>query len=95
MENTSGTTTNNAAKTFKASEIKSIVQGNGKTTVGDRDCVLKHPASSDPKLQEIVNNPALTVKSVGSPSAQGECEYELSAEGKTVNIKFDTKKCCN
>lgn len=86
-----GTGTQTPTKTFQASDIKSIIQGQGKATIGGKEFVLKHPASTDPKLQEIVKDTALSVKLIGSPAANGECEYELSANGKSVNIKVDCK----
>jgi hypothetical protein len=80
------------AKAVQASDIKSLIQRYGRTTVGDKELVLKNPAPSDPRLQEIVKDPALTVKPIGSATANGECEYELSANGKSVKIKIDYKK---
>lgn len=82
-------TDNPNTKTFQAHEIKSLIQRQGRATIGDQEVVLKHPAHTDPKLQEIVNDPTLSVKPIGSPAPNGECEYELSANGKTVKIKVE------
>jgi len=54
---------------------------------------LKSPAATDPKLQEIIKDPAFAVKPVGGAAANGECEYEVSANGKSVKIKLDCKSC--
>jgi len=88
----SGTGSQTQSKPIQASEIKNLVQRQGKATIGDKDFTLKDPAATDPKLQEIVNDPSLTVKPVGNPSSNGQCDYELSANGKTVKIKLDCKK---
>ena len=80
-------------KTFQASDIKSLIQKQGKATINNKEFVLKSPASSDPKLQEIVKDPSLSVKAVGTAGANGEREYELTANGKSVKIKVDCKTC--
>jgi hypothetical protein len=82
-----------SAKAIQASDIKSLIQRQGKATINDKEVVLKSPAATDPKLQEIIKDPALTVKAVGSPGANGEREYELTANGKSVKIKVDCKSC--
>jgi len=79
-------------KIIQKSEIKDLIQRRGKLTTGDRELVLKSPVSTDPKLQEIINDPDLSVKPVGSPAANGENEYELTANGKSIKIKFDRKE---
>lgn len=89
--NTTGKQTH--AKTFQASDIKNLVRQQGRATIGDQECTLKDPAASDPKLQAIINDPALSVKPIGNASGNGQCEYELSANGKSVKIKVDSKEC--
>lgn len=91
--NQTGTGTQTQAKTFQASDIKTLIQQQGKATIGTQAFTLTSPASTDPKLQEIVKDPSFSVKTVGSQSSNGECEYELSANGKSVKIKVDCKKC--
>ena len=94
MTNPYNPTENQAqTRTIQASDIKALIQKQGKTTIDDKEFVLKSPAASDPKLQEIVKDPSLTVKSINGAAANGECEYELSAHGKSVKIKIDCKKC--
>ena len=90
INNTTGTQTQ--TKNIQASDIKNLIQRQGKATIGDKEFSLKSPAVTDPKLQEIVKDPALTVKPVNGAAANGECEYELSANGKSVKIKIDCKK---
>jgi hypothetical protein len=80
-------------KNIQASDIKNLIQNQGKATVGDKEFCLKSPSATDPKLQEIVKDPALTVKPVNGAAANGECEYELNANGKSVKIKIDCKTC--
>lgn len=89
--NPTGTGTQTQAK-FQPSDIKSLVQRQGRATINDKEVVLKSPAASDPKLQEIIKDPSLAVKATGSASANGETEYELSANGKSVKIKIDVKR---
>ena len=81
------------AKTISANDIKNLIQKQGNATIENCEFVLKNPAFADPKLQAIIIDPALTVKSVGTPAANGECEYELNANGKSVKIKVECKKC--
>ena len=91
--NPTGTGTQTQAKNFQPSDIKSLVQRQGRATINDKEVILKSPAASDPKLQEIVKDPSLSVKPTGSAGANGETEYELSANGKSVKIKIDCKNC--
>jgi len=94
MTNTYNPTGNQTeTKTIQASDIKSLIQRQGKATINDKEFTLKSPVASDPKLQEIIKDPSLSVKPVGSPAANGEREYELSANGKSVKIKIDCKSC--
>lgn len=90
--NSNGKNTGNNVVNFKPSDIKSLVQGQGRATIGERECVLKYPAVTDQKLQQIVNNPSFSAKPVGATPNHGEWEYELSAQGQTVNIKFEATK---
>ncbi len=85
--------TQSQAKNIQASDIKSLIQGQGRAKIGDKELVLKSPASTDPKLQEIIKEPALSIKPVNGAAANGECEYELSANGKSLKIKVDCSKC--
>jgi len=78
---------------IQTSDIKSLIQGEGKATIGDKELVLKSRASTDPKLLEIMKDPTLSVKPIGSPAENGECEYELSANGKLVKVKVACKSC--
>ena len=87
--NTTGTQTQ--PKSIQASDIKNLIQRQGKTTIGNRVFTLKHPASTDPKLQAIINDPSVSVTPIGNATTNGQCEYELSANGKTVKIKVDSK----
>jgi len=94
MTNTYNPTgTQTGTKTIQASDIISLIQRQGKATINDKEVTLKSPAASDPKLQEIIKDPSLSVKPVGSPAANGEREYELSSNGKSVKIKIECKKC--
>ena len=94
MTNTYNPTgTQTGTKTIQASDIISLIQRQGKATINDKEVTLKSPTASDPKLQEIIKDPSLSVKPVGSPSANGERKYELSANGKSVKIKIDCKNC--
>ncbi len=80
-------------KTIQTSDIKTLIQQQGKANIDGKEFVLKNPSATDPKLQEIIKDPALSVKAVGDSSANGECEYDLSANGKSVKIKLECKSC--
>ena len=86
---TTGTQTH--TQSIHASDIKNLVRRQGKAIIGDQEFTLKDPAATDPKLQSIVNDPTLSVKPINTATANGQCEYELSANGKTVKIKVDCK----
>ena len=90
---TTGTGTQNQTKNIQASDIKKLIQNHGKATIEGKEFSLKSPAATDPKLQEIIKDPALTVKPINGAAANGECEYDLSANGKSVKIKIDCKSC--
>ena len=79
--------------TIQPSDIKNLIQQQGKLTINNKEFVLKSPTVTDPKLQEIVKDPAFSVKPVGDAAPNGECEYEVSANGKSVKIKLDCKSC--
>lgn len=87
--NTTGAQTH--SKSIQASDIKSLIQKQGRATIGDKVFTLTQPASTDPKLQAIINDPAVTVKPVNGATSNGQCEYELSANGKSVKITVETK----
>jgi len=85
------TETQTHTKSIQASDIKNIIRHQGKAIIGNQEFILKDPAATDPKLQLIINDPALIVKPINSASVNGQCEYELSAHGKIVKIKVDCK----
>ena len=94
MSNTYNPTgTQSHAKTIQPSDIKSLIQKQGKATIDEQELTLKSPALNDAKLQEIIKDPALSIKATSNPSANGEREFELSANGKSVKIKIDCKNC--
>lgn len=93
--NTTGTGTGTGTTTgttIQASDIKSLIQKQGKTTINGKEFVLKSPLSTDTKLQQIINAQNFSVKSVGAPSSNGDAEYELSANGQSVKIKVNAQK---
>ena len=93
MENTSNTTgTHTHTKTFQPSEIKTLIQNQGKATFGNQEFVLKSPAWTDANLGEIIKDPSFSVKTSSATTANGGCEYELNSNGKTVKISVDCKK---
>jgi hypothetical protein len=91
--NPTGTGTQTSTKTFQPADIKKLVQSQGKAMIHDKEFVLKSPAATDHNLQEIVKDPSFSVKPVGGTAANGACEYELSAKGKSVKIKVDCNSC--
>ena len=85
----SSTGTQTPAKAIHPSDIKAIIQRRGKITIGNQEFTLKDPIATDPNLQAIANDPALTVKPI--KNANGQAEYELIAKEKSVKIKIDIK----
>lgn len=85
--NQTGTQTH--TPTIHPSDVKALIQKQGKIVLGNKELTLKAPLASDPKLQAIVNDPSFAVKPLKSVNGQGE--YELTAQGKSLNIKIDAK----
>lgn len=83
--NTTGT--GPQTQNIHASDIKALIQKQGKVVLGNQEITLKTPLATDPKLQAIINDPSFTVK---PKNAQGE--YEVAANGKSLNIKIDARK---
>lgn len=83
-----GTQTSTTAK-IQASDIKALIQRQGKTTIGNQEFTLREPQANDPKLQAIANDPSFAIQSV--KSANGQTEIEVRAKDKTVKIKVDVK----
>lgn len=77
------------AKNIQPSDIKALIQRQGKATIGNQEFTLRDPQASDPKLQAIANDPSLTVKPI--KSANGQAEFEVTAKDKTLKIKIDVK----
>jgi len=86
-------TTDNRSKDIQTSHIKDLVQRQGKSTVGDTSIQLKSPAFNDPHLQTIINDPTVSIKPVGKQTPEGNSEYELSANGKSVKVKISCTNC--
>ena len=86
--NPTGTQTSGTKK-IQPSDIKALIQRQGKTTIGNQEFTLRDPQANDPKLQAIANDPSLTIKSI--KSANGQAELEVSARDKTLKIKVDVK----
>jgi hypothetical protein len=83
------TGTQEQGKNFHPSDIKALIQKQGKVVLGNQEFTLQSPLATDPKLQAIVNDPSLTVKPI--KSSNGQAEYEVAANGKSVNITIGTK----
>lgn len=79
-------------KTIQSSDIVALLQNKGKVTLNGQTLVLKEPSATDPRFQEMINEPTLSVTPIGKPSERGECEYELRSTGRTLTIKIDCKK---
>lgn len=82
---------NQNTRNFQPNDIKGLIQRQGRAIIDDKEIVLKSPAVSDPKLQEIIKDPTLAVNPVTTNPENGEREYELTANGKSVNIKIDCR----
>ena len=83
-------TTNTAAifQNFHASDIKTLIQKQGRVTVSSgAQILLKEPSSTDPVLLKIIQDPKFTAKAVGTPTPEGLATYEVSGNGKTAKIK--------
>lgn len=83
-----------APKHLQAGDFKSLIQNQGKATIGENKFELQSPTHDDANLQTIVKDPAFTVKPMGSTPVKGEtCSYELSAGqgGKSVKATVSCK----
>lgn len=77
---------------FKPEDIKNLVQQQGKATEGDKEFILKDPAPTDLKLQAILDDPNLEIKSIGNQTKSGEMYFDLRANGSKVRIKVACHK---
>lgn len=72
---------------FKSKDIKNLVQQQGRATEGDKEFILKDPSPTDLKLQTILNDPNLEIKSIGGQTQSGEMYFDLKANGSQVRVK--------
>jgi len=79
-------------KTIQSSDIVALLQNKGKVTLNGRTLTLKEPSASDPRFQEMINEPTLSVTPIGKPSESGAGEYEVTSTGRKLTIKIDSKK---
>ncbi len=80
------------SKTLQTSDIVALVQNRGKVTLNGKELVLKSPSLTDSTLQEIVNEPTLSIKPLGTPTKNGECEFELRSSKRVLKIKINCKE---
>jgi hypothetical protein len=69
-------------------DIKNLIQQEGKVTEGDIEIILKDPATTDPSLQILANDPNLDIRPIGDQNKSGEMYFDLSSNGKQVRIKI-------
>ncbi|MBA3813508.1 MAG: hypothetical protein H0X26_03315 [Alphaproteobacteria bacterium] len=81
----------NHNKSLQAVDIKALIQNQGKVTFQGRDLILIEPSATDPRFQEMINEPTLSVTALGDPSKNGDCEYELKSSGRILKIKVNSK----
>ena len=67
---------------LKPNHIRSIFQNQGRSTIDNQEHILVSPNFSDPAVKEYSEAGDFTVTQIGSPAENGECTYELRAEGK-------------
>lgn len=72
---------------LRPEEVKHLVQFHGKVREGDVEFILKEPSVTDPKLQAIINDPHLEVRSIGGQDKRGEMYYDLKTGTKMLRIK--------
>lgn len=77
---------------LKPQDIKNLVQQQGKVTEGDKEFILRDPAPTDLKLQAILNDPNVEIKSIGDQTQSGVMYYDLKANGSQVRIKVACQK---
>lgn len=87
--NTTGTGAQTQGKTIQASDVKTLIQKQGRAVFGNHEYTLKTPSATDPKLQAIISDPSFSVKPL--KNANGQAEYELTASGKSVTIQVNSK----
>lgn len=71
---------------IKPADIKALIQRQGRTTIGNQEIILKNPQATDPKLQAIINDPSLIVRSIRR-EGEREAEIELGARDKTIKLR--------
>lgn len=80
---------NQRQERIQPNDIKAIIQKQGKTKIGNEEFTLQQPSATDRELQEIINDPSVTIKKINE--SKDKREYELNAKGKTIKIKIDVK----
>lgn len=76
-------------QTIQPNDIKALIQKQGKAKIGNQEFTLQQPAATDRELQNIINDPSLSVRAINH--SNGQAEYELSAKGRSVKIKIGVK----
>ena len=67
---------------LQTSHVQSLFQNQGRSTINNQEHILVSPSFDDPAVEEYSKAGDFTVTQIGSPSENGECVYELRAEGK-------------
>ncbi|MBA3813130.1 MAG: hypothetical protein H0X26_01350 [Alphaproteobacteria bacterium] len=72
---------------FKAEDIKTLVQAQGKAIEGDKEFILKDIDPADPTLQMIINDPYFEVISIGDQTKSAEMYYDLKGGGRQIRVR--------
>lgn len=77
---------------FTPTDIKNLIQFEGRAREGNIEFVLKDPSPTSPHLQTIINDPELHIKSIRNETKNGEMYFDLKTDTKLLRIKVISHK---
>jgi len=72
---------------FTPTDIKDLIQFDGKARDGNIEFVLKDPSPTSSHLQAIINDPDFEIKQIKNENKNGEMYFDLRAGKKLLRIK--------
>lgn len=87
--NPTGTGQQTGTPRIQPTDLKNLIQKQGRATIGNQEYTLREPQANDPKLQAIANDPSFTITPI--QASNGKAEYEITARDKTIKITIDIK----
>ena len=77
---------------FTPTDIKNLIQFEGKAREGNIEFVLKDTSPTSPHLQAIINDPDIEIKHIKNENKNGESYFDLRAGKKLLRIKIISHK---